>query len=430
MGKFNGKTLLMLGSNIGATDIINYAKANGAYTIAADYYPTERSAAKRCADLALQISTNSLDELSRVIEEHHVNGVLAGISEFNLLNAMELSRRHHLPFYCTRAQWDMIESKDQFRRLCEENGVPCPKTYFIGKEPDADVFRIIRYPAVLKPVDACASAGVHICRSEDDLKQHISDAQSCSRKGDVIIEEFVTGNEFTAHYVISNGKAALACVDNRYPAFLHSGEVTSIPIARIYPSIYVQNYLQKADAAVRKLAESIGMQEGILFVQGIHNPESREIRIFEAGLRCAGEAPYRFLSAVTGENFIRILADHALLGSSDYDVNVEKPELDGKCCGIVSFAGKHGTVGSITGLDETVAKLPDVLEYESRYPVGREVPDTDTLRQLMIRFVILSESRAAMEQTVRTLNEQIQVLNTEGEDMTVKFDPARLWNEF
>ena len=219
MGKFNGKTLLMLGSNIGATDIINYAKANGAYTIAADYYPTERSAAKRCADLALQISTNSLDELSRVIEEHHVNGVLAGISEFNLLNAMELSRRHHLPFYCTRAQWDMIESKDQFRRLCEENGVPCPKTYFIGKEPDADVFRIIRYPAVLKPVDACASAGVHICRSEDDLKQHISDAQSCSRKGDVIIEEFVTGNEFTAHYVISNGKAALACVDNRYPAF-------------------------------------------------------------------------------------------------------------------------------------------------------------------------------------------------------------------
>ena len=133
---------------------------------------------------------------------------------------------------------------------------------------------------------------------------------------------------------------------------------------------------------------------------------------------------------MTGENFIRILADHALLGSSDYDVNVEKPELDGKCCGIVSFAGKHGTVGSITGLDETVAKLPDVLEYESRYPVGREVPDTDTLRQLMIRFVILSESRAAMEQTVRTLNEQIQVLNTEGEDMTVKFDPARLWNEF
>lgn len=430
MGKFNGKTLLMLGSNVGATDLIHYAKANGAYTIAADYYPPERSAAKRCADLALDISTNALDDLSRVITEYHVDGVLAGISEFNLLNAMELSRRHQLPFYCTRAQWDMIESKDQFRRLCEENGVPCPKTYFIGKEPDAAVYRSIRYPAVLKPVDACASAGVHICRSEDDLKQQLADAQRCSRKGDVIIEEFVTGNEFTAHYVLSNGKAALACVDNRYPAVLHDGGVTSIPVARIYPSVYVQAYLREADAAVRKLAERIGMQEGILFVQGIHNPETGAIRIFEAGLRCAGEAPYRFLSKVTGESFIRILADHALLGCSDYDVTVEKPELDGKCGGIVSFAGRHGTVGSITGLDETVAALPDVLEYENRYPVGREVPDTDTLRQLMIRFVILSESRAAMEQTVRTLNERIQVLDTEGRDMAVKFDPARLWNEF
>ena len=121
MGKFNGKTLLMLGSNVGATDIISYAKANGAYTIAADYYPVERSAAKRCADLALPVSTNDLDALSRIIGEYHVDGVLAGISEFNLLNAMELSRRHNLPFYCTREQWDRIESKDEFRRLCEEN---------------------------------------------------------------------------------------------------------------------------------------------------------------------------------------------------------------------------------------------------------------------------------------------------------------------
>ena len=429
MGKFNGKTLLMLGSNVGATDIISYAKANGAYTIAADYYPVERSAAKRCADLALPVSTNDLDALSRIIGEYHVDGVLAGISEFNLLNAMELSRRHNLPFYCTREQWDRIESKDEFRRLCEENGVPCPKTYFIGKEPDAETFRSICYPAVLKPVDACASAGVHICRSEEELRQNLDDARSRSRRGDIIIEEFVTGNEFTAHYVLANGKAALACIDNRYPVSLHGGEVTSIPIARIYPSVYTEGYLREADAAVRSMAESIGMQEGILFVQGIHNPETGAFRIFEAGLRCAGEAPYRFLSRVTGQSFIHILADHALLGCTDYDVTAEKPELDGKCCGIVSFAGRQGTVGSITGLDETVAALPDVLEYENRYPVGREVPDTDTLRQLMIRFVILSENRAAMEQTVRALNDGIQVKDTDGRDMAVKFEPERLWNE-
>lgn len=430
MGKFDGKTLLMLGSNVGATDMIAYAKANGAYTIAADYYPVERSAAKRCADKSFLVSTNALDELSRIIEEYRVDGVLAGISEFNLRNAMELSRRHGLPFYCTEAQWDRIESKECFRALCEENGVPCPKTYFTGSEPDASFWENVRYPAVLKPVDACASAGVHICHTEEELRQHLEDARTRSGKGAVIIEEFVHGSEFTAHYVIAGGKAALACIDNRYPITVHEGQVTSIPIARIYPSVFASDYIAKADASVRKLAESIDMQEGILFIQGIHNPETGDFRIFEAGLRCAGEAPYRFLNSITGQSFIHILVDHALLGGSDYNVSAEKPDLDGKCCGIVSFVAKHGVVGTISGLDETVAALPDVLEYECRYGVGSETPDTDTLRQLMIRFVIVSEDRSAMQETVRRLNEGIQVLNTDGENMVLKFAPERLWNEY
>lgn len=38
-GKFAGKTLLVLGTNNGATDIVEYAKENGAFTIVANYYP-------------------------------------------------------------------------------------------------------------------------------------------------------------------------------------------------------------------------------------------------------------------------------------------------------------------------------------------------------------------------------------------------------
>ena len=48
--KFFGKTLLVLGSNVGAADIAAYAKENGARVIVADYYPPEKSSAKRMAD--------------------------------------------------------------------------------------------------------------------------------------------------------------------------------------------------------------------------------------------------------------------------------------------------------------------------------------------------------------------------------------------
>lgn len=430
MKKFKGKTLLILGSNTGATDIVKYAKENGAYTIVADYYPPERSEAKRFADKDVLVSTNDLEALDEIIRENNVSGVLSGISEFNLLNAMELSRRHGFPFYCTMEQWENVESKECFRRLCEENNVPCPKTLFAGKEVPEELWSTFEYPLVLKPVDASSSAGVFICQSEEELRLHIDESLEKSTKKLIIIEEFVSGNEFTAHYVICKGKATLACVDNRYPVALHEGNVTTIPAARVYPSIFTEEYIEKVDSSVRKMCEAVGMQDGILFIQGIHNHETGDFRIFEAGLRCAGEAPYRFLKYITGQSFINILVDHAMLGESDYDITKENPTLDGKCCGIISFVARHGVVGEISGLEETVKSVPAVVEYENRYPVGRETPDTDTLKQLMIRFIMLCENREKMAEDVQMLNENINVFDECGSNMVVKFEPNRLFGEF
>lgn len=429
MNKFSGKTLLVLGTNVSATDIVEYAKSEGAYTIVADYYPPERSEAKRIADEGILISTADIEALDKIIKEYHVDGVLAGISEFNLLNAMELSRRNNLPFYCNKEQWDRIESKELFRELCNKSNVPCPKTYFSGKDIPDELWSTFKYPLVLKPVDASTSAGVFICQNEAELRAHYAESLEKSNKGIIIIEEFIEGNEFTAHYTICGGKAALACVDNRYPVAIHEGKVTTIPVARIYPSVFAEEYIRDVDASMLKLCENLGIQDGILFIQGIHNPKTGDFRIFEAGLRCAGEAPYRFLKKLTGQNFIHIIVDHALLGHSDYDISKEKPMLDGKCCGIVSFVAHHGVVGSIEGLEETAEKVSGVVEYENRYTVGFETPDTDTLRQIMTRFVMVCESREKMAEDIKQINEGVTVLNTENENMIVKFEPDRLFGE-
>ena len=100
MKKFEGKKLLFLGSNVGTLDMIRYAKENGAYTIVADYLPQERSLGKQYADDQILISTGDLERLKEYIKKEGVNGVLAGVSEFNLLNAMKLCNHFNFPFYC------------------------------------------------------------------------------------------------------------------------------------------------------------------------------------------------------------------------------------------------------------------------------------------------------------------------------------------
>lgn len=426
--KFKGKQLLILGSNVGSDDIVKYARSNGAYTIVADYYPDNRSSAKRIADESLLISTADIDALNKEIKSRKIDGVLAGIGEFNLLNAMKLCELNDLPFYCNKNQWDLISNKRKFRELCIEFDVPCPKTYFSGIYETANFpLDKIKYPVVLKPVDANTSSGVHICLSEGELLSNIPDSIKWSKSGQIIIEEYVQGKEFTAHFVVCDGKAYLTCVDNRYPVALHEGCVTTIPVARLYPSLFAKEFEENVSGKLVTMLESLGLKNAVVFVQGIYDSYNCSFAIFEGGLRSAGEAPYRFIEKINGVNYMSMLVDNALSQPVSYDPKREDPYLKGMCCGVISFVSKGGVVGKIDGLENAVEKCQSVITYENRYPVGSETPCGDTLRQLMMRFVLICKSRKQMSEDINYLNKTIDVKDSNGVNLVVKMDPLRVF---
>ena len=122
-----------------------------------------------------------------------------------------------------------------------------------------------------------------------------------------------------------------------------------------------------------------------------------------------------------------MFVDVALGVEPQYDQSMEDPYFSGKCCGVVSFVGRGGTVGSIEGLAEAVAATSSVIDYEIRYPVGSVVPDGDTLRQLLIRFVMVCEDRAQMAKDIEFLNSSVRVVDVEGKNMAIKMDPERIF---
>lgn len=427
--KFDGKQLLLLGSNVGSIDIIKYARHHGCYTIVADNLPIEKSSAKMEANEALLISTEDVDRLVEVVKARRIDAVMAGVSEFNLLNAMAVSEKCGLRFYCNRVKWNHISQKDKFRQLCISHGVPCPRTFFIGTSIPKEVWDLIEYPVVVKPVDGSSSAGVHICFNEEDLKIGLFDSFNMSKKGSVIIEEYIQGNEFTAHYTIKAGRITLSCMDNYYPVKVHEGNVTTIPVARIYPSVYIRQYMKKVDPAMISLCKELQLNYGVLFIQGFYNPVKDQFWIFEGGLRSGAELPNRLLSNINGVDYLKMLVDYALLGESTFVSEKENPFLHGKCCGVISFVSKGGKVGKIIGLEEAVSLTPSVVEYENRYPVGSEIPNTDTLRQLMIRFVMICDSREQLASDVEYLNKHIQVFDESGNNMVIHIEPSRILDE-
>lgn len=75
MGKFDGKVLLVLGSNVGSVDIVQYAKSNGAKVLVADYYLMDKSEAKRFSDKNFLVSTADLEELGNIIKKYKVGEI-------------------------------------------------------------------------------------------------------------------------------------------------------------------------------------------------------------------------------------------------------------------------------------------------------------------------------------------------------------------
>ena len=426
-----GKKLLLLAGNpVGTDDIIKYAKEHGVYTIVTDYLPKEKSLGKQFADEYWDISTADVEGLKKRITENRIDGVFSGVSEFNMLKAMDLCHQLNLPFYCNKDQWDLIENKESFRNLCEKFDVPCPKTYFTGGEVPEKVLNTIQYPVIVKPVDSCSSIGITICRNEESLKEAVQIALYNSEKGRIIIEEFFEGEEFTAHYIIVNGEVSLASVDNRVPVAVHPGSVTTIPVARVYPSSFIREYIEQVNDRMIDLCGSLGMKAGVLFVQGLYNQKLNRFSIFEAGLRCAGEAAYRIIERVNGNNFMNLLVDYTLLGRvENYSVERDDPFLKGKTCCVTSFVSKGGTVGRIIGYEEALKSVPSVVSSECRYHEGDVTPDGNTLRQIMLRFVLVCDSKEQMIHDVEKINQTVIVLNDKGEDMCLRFNAREYFEE-
>lgn len=375
--KFENKTLLILGSDVTTVDMVNYAKENGAYTIVVDHLPVEKSEAKQKADKSLRISTTESKLLTQIVKEHSVDGILARINDFDIVQAIQLSEETGVPFYCTREQKDKIELQDEFRTMCMNYTLSCD--------------------------NASELEGKCLTSERNAVK-------------------------FTAIYMVVEGKAKLVSIDSSYLVAVNKSNEHTISNDSIYLSLFMDKYSNQVDAQTRHLCEDIGTKNGVVTIQGIYNKREEKFYLYEARLRYSIDVSYYFIREMTGHNLIQPLVDQVLLGKSDYPVEAEKEYHKGKVCAMVSLVGKGGIVRSVRGLERAVNEISSIVTYENRYPVGNVVPANHILQQVMIRFIMVCNNREELEKDIERINELVTVLDHKEESMIIQFDVQMVWD--
>lgn len=411
MKSLKGKKILILGGTAPCVHVTRFAMEMGAYVYVADE-KTEKGPAKQIADEAVVISTNDYNTLLSFIREKKIDGVLTGPGEFNIVNAMIVSKMAGLPFYCNKEQWDICQDKRHFKDFCKQYGLPGVPEYSVD-----DVLSNKDFPVIVKPVDGCSSRGINICRNQEQYAKAKEAALSASKAGKILVEKYVENGGITidAKYVVVDGRFHLEAIGDRH--VLNGGLITAISF---YPSKYIDAFVEQVDPYVEKAFTAIGLKNGAFFFQAI--PDGDRIYIYEMGLRVSGGMIYNMTEATSGNNTLKMLIHYGATGTmcEDADEKMIDATFKGKKASTIAFPLRLGTIGSYSGFDE-VAKFKGVIDVTKYYKEGDEIlpKHVNTLDQLFARVMVAADTKDNLISILNDIRNKVSVKDVNGEEMII-----------
>ena len=410
MKDLKGKKLLVLGNTYSTVNVVKLAKKMGIFVITTG--KTLDGQAAKFADEKIAISTNDYPALLQYINEHHVDGVMTGSGEMNIINMINLCKLAGLPVYATKEQWDICQDKRNFKDLCKKNGVPSVPEYSVDQDLSETDF-----PVIVKPVDGCSSRGITVCWNNKQLNLARKGALAESKSGKILIEKYINNGGIThvVKYAVVDGKFYMEVMGDRY--VLNGGLITAMTL---FPSQYSSLYMEKVDKAVQKMFKSIDYNNGVFFLQAL--PDGDNIYIYEMGLRTGGGMTYKLTEATSGNNDLEMLIHYSLTGRmcDDRDLGNFDYNLHGKKAASLALPLKLGTIASVQGIKE-VENLNNVVNVSLFYEIGDTIvqKNINTLDQLYARIMIIGETKEELFSSLKEIRKMVSIKNNKDEEMII-----------
>ena len=424
MKQLNGKKLLVISSDSNDLVFVQAAKELGAYVVCCDRYDNwELSPAKKAADEAWNIDYTDTEAVVEKCRQIGIDGVIAGYGEDRVTAACRISNAIGTPFYATEEQINITRNKRVFKDLCKKHGVPVPADFCIELPLSAEDRRSISYPVIVKPADNGGRKGISVCKSDSELDKAIVYAREQSKTEQVVIEEYVSGTELCAVYTMVDGQISLSCLNDKYNSQDQGGTSRLCDLV-LTPSRYYDLYIKTVDQGIRALLKDIGAENGVANFQMIVGENG--IRVFEMGYRVNGNDDFKVIRKNNGIDFLKMLISYSITGNMGDDLSKDNPCFDGYSCTLCMYL-HSGTVGTVS-YEGLLGKkgIDDICIL--RQP-GMKIVEDGTNRQKALLVKCSADTMDEIVDLIHDIQENMKVLNTEGEDMTLMpFNTDRLYN--
>ena len=346
--------------------------------------------------------------------DNHIDGVIAGASEFNIDKVRKLTKKLGMPLYCKNdSAWNTSRNKRVFKDVCKNCGVSVATDYYVDESMSDEELGQVQFPVVVKPVDASGNRGQSFCFNVDELREGLRHAHEVSNDSCIIVERMLEGPEYTGYYAIADGEPRFLFFTAEHHQPEYASNLYSI---KNTTACHLKQYLKDIDEGVKKAFKEIGCSDGIAFVDCMFDKDGH-FYVLEMGYRMGGPVLYIMHDKISGFNTIRWILETTLgVKHTEEDLPKELYAYKQCCASYNLFTNQAGLIDSIEGLDKVEALDNVILDMPKR--AGNSVREYANMGVIRI----IGDNCQDVCDTVEYINSVLFVKNKDGENMFIKFD--------
>lgn len=397
------KKIMILGGGDNQVPLIKRAKKLGYYVILCDFRDNVPGIA--LSDVHYQVNTLDPSQLIEVGEKEKPDGILTN-SEPTFLSMAEAA--HKLGLRClSDKHTNLYKNKFLMREFCHKHGLLSPQYRHCTTLNEALVFfDQLQKKCIIKPLDNSASRGVFSINNSAELKEHFDECIGASSAANpaIIIEEYVTGTEFTIDGLMTpQGHRCLAISEKKHYAYNEN----------VAYQLLFDNKNERFDyTELRRVNDQLVDLTGIPF--GLTHAEYKF---------CDGKFYLIEIQARGGGNFIATDIVPFISGIDSYteqlkwsvgdetDINYDYDALSEHCAVLHFFdvPGKGGVVKEIKGLDY-FERLCDQMMYHLNFGVGDTIQETKDDSTRIGWYILKTANREELDEKMNEIENQFKII--------------------
>ena len=330
------------------------------------------------------------------IKKYKINAVMVVATDAPMLATAKACAKAKIPFMSPSTA-NLSTNKLKQRKLMIANGFLTPKFQAFSNLCGAKkAAKKIGFPSVVKPVDSSGSRAVKLLMNEEMLEKYANDAISTSGTKKAMIEEYISGTEYSIEGFVINKKIVISATSEK----VRSAPPALLDVSVIFPDNLARSNQKKLINTAKNLIAHTKLNNCPFHIEAIYSSKGPVIVEFAA--RGPGFKVFTdILPEISGIDTL-----HTQLNIALNKPRIKYTKKLFKYAHITFIAGKNGIVKSIKGLSIS-RKYKNITEVEFFIKKGDKVKNlesgSDRIGYIIGKSNNLKNLRGSIKKTLNTI---------------------------